>query len=706
MPPSLVRMRPPPVPVKIPAFVSRLASASQVISAESIDRRIRFIAIMFFLVLAILAVRAFDLTVLQHGKLKDKAQRQYLKRVVIPAHRGRLLDRHGRTLAISLPVKALSLDVDRMKNGSLLAKQLAPVLGQPLHALERRLNRVRPHTFPVLQRRLPPVSIRRIQQLENPALFLIPETQRFYPMGEVTSHLLGFTHFDGQGQEGLERSFEKSIKGFPGASVFSRDRLGRPLPMAQTLINAQPGSDMVLSIDSNVQYIAYRALLRGVTKAQASGGVVVVLNPNNGDIYAMVNQPGFNPNNLGKSQAHQRRNRALADAYEPGSTFKVVTVAAALDVGVVTPSTLFDVEGGTFRIANRTIRDFHRGKKWLTVTQILVTSSNVGAAKIGLKMGNATLNTYLDRLGFGRRTGIGVYNESPGSLPDITAYREVGLASRSYGYGLTATPLQIAMATAAVVNGGKLYPPRVLLGQYVNERWVPSPVAEPIQVIKSTTSATMRAILALVVEGPEGTAPQARIPGYGVAGKTGTARKAVGKQGYVKGLYFASFVGFVPVNKPQLLIYVGIDEPKGRFYGGQVAAPVFQEIAQEVLPLFSIFPEKRVDPVLPGILDPSPELTLKRKKRKPDDKVPDQPADEVARDVTAEQLKTAEETAEETAEAKQERPSEKFSHILGASLFDALRRLQKEGIVPHIEGHGRVSRVAEGEDGALHLVLE
>lgn len=699
----LIKKRPtekrPALPVRTPLLRPAQERSEPVQTAESLDKRLLVMAGMFLLAFLILAFRAFHLTIVQQPHLQQIVHLQHRKKVIMPAHRGRILDRNGRTLAISLPVKTLSVDIDRMNQPDRLAKQrapdqpakrlapdrlakqLAPLIGLPYQALRRRLEKARPGSFPILKRRLPPTVIHRIKQLENPALFMIPETQRFYPMGEITSHLLGFTNFEGQGVEGLERTFEETIQGTPGLSLFAQDRLGRPLPTAQVITEAKPGSDMILTLDTNIQYIAYRTLLKGVSTAKAKGGMVVVMNPNNGEIYAMVNQPGFNPNNLGNSKAHTRRNRAIADAYEPGSTFKVVTVSAALDLGVVTPDTLFDIEGGKFRVANRIIRDFHRGKKWLSVSQIVETSSNVGAAKIGLKMGNASMDNYIYRFGFGRPTEIGLFNESSGSIPDITASRHVGLASRSYGYGITATPLQITMATAAVVNGGLLYMPRIVMGKRVEDQHTPEPPPEPERILQAETSEKMRAILAMAV-GPHGTAPKANVAGYRVAGKTGTARKAVGREGYVKGLYFSSFVGFVPAHKPEILIYVGIDEPQGDFYGGLVAAPIFRDIAQEILPLLSILPEQHTDPELPALGDPvHPDLIIQ-----PTDTGTNLASTPGAEGAPHQQVDT--------------------TRLLQHSLIDALTELQQEQIIPRIHGHGRVVRVQRQEDGTLHLYLE
>ncbi|MBF0454053.1 MAG: penicillin-binding protein 2 [Magnetococcales bacterium] len=623
--------------------------------------RLEILVGLFMLAFVILAVRAFDLTILQGESLQRRAQNQHKKKIVVPASRGRFLDRNGKTLAISLPMKSLSVDMDLVENPSRLASQLAPLIGVPRRQLRKKLYAARPGSFPVLQRKLPPEAIRKIRLLNHPALFFQPESKRFYTMGEVTSHVLGFTNFSGKGVEGLERALEKELEGQSGYQVVTRDRLGRIMPKVQRMIPAKPGADIALSIDTTVQYIAYRALLKGVNKSKAKSGFVIVMDPRNGEILALVNQPSFNPNNLADSSAKGRRNRAVADLFEPGSTFKIFTAAAAFETNTVEPDTIIDVEGGKFRVGDRTIRDFHRGDQQLSVRQILQKSSNVGAAKIGLKMGNEAMEGYLYRFGFGQPTGIELGNEPAGSIPDISFYKQVGLANRSYGYGITATPLQLVTATSAAINGGILFPPKLVLGRYDDGRLIPAPPPETKRIVSEETSARLRQILETVVE-PEGTATKAAVAGYRVAGKTGTARKAVPGKGYVQGHYYASFVGFIPAEKPQLLIFVGIDEPQGTYYGGLVAAPVFREIAQEILPHLSIFPNKKAELQLPEKNRQSPFAHL------------------------GAQLE---------------------DRLMGASLDKALEILMKEKIIPEIHGSGLVTRFEKkGEKGPARLYLE
>ncbi|MBF0369901.1 MAG: penicillin-binding protein 2 [Magnetococcales bacterium] len=623
--------------------------------------RLEFITGLFVLAFVILAVRAVDLTVLQGSMLHDKASTQHRKKVILPAFRGQFLDRNGRTLAVSLPVKTLSVDRDMVEDPYDLADQLAPLIGVSKKRLGKRLARARPGTFPLLKRKVSPETARRIQELDHPALFFIPAAQRFYTMGEITSHVLGFVNIDGKGVEGLERVFDGDLQGTQGLQVITRDRLGRPMPGGRTITPAKPGTDIVLSIDTTIQYIAYRALLKAVRKSQAKGGMVVILDPTDGNILALVNQPGFNPNNLSASTAKDRRNRAVTDAFEPGSTFKIFTVAAALDMGKVTPDKIIDVENGRFRVGDRIIRDFHREKRWLTVGQVLQKSSNVGAAKIGLMVGNQELEDYIFKFGFGRETGVELGAEARGRIPDIRHYWQVGLANRSYGYGITATPLQLVRAATAAVNGGLLHAPRLVVGKVDGEEIIPTPFAPSERVISAKTSRQLRKILTTVV-GTEGTAPQAAVEGYSVAGKTGTARKASSKGGYAEGLYFSSFLGFVPNEKPRIVIFIGIDEPEGKYYGGQVAAPVFREIAQEVMPLLAVMPEKTKKPMLP------PEFPKGGRQK--------------------------------------ETGSEEAGPLYQATLGEALEKLYAQGEVPLVKGSGLVVRQERTEDNQLRLVLK
>ncbi|MBF0415892.1 MAG: hypothetical protein HQL79_09015 [Magnetococcales bacterium] len=617
--------------------------------------RLTFMLGFFVLAFSILALRAVDLTVVQADYLQQKARSQHKKKITLTASRGRILDRNGRTMAISLPMNSLSVEVDQVEDRDHLANNLADIIGVPVEELRNKLRSFKAGTYPTIKHQLTPEITRKVRNLDHHALFFFPESRRFYAMGEVTGHILGFVNFEGRGREGLERSFEDDLHGVNGAQVISHDRLGRPMPMVRTVTEPHPGVDLSTTIDTTIQYIAYRALLKGVQNSQAKAGMAVVMDPNNGEILAMVNQPSFNPNNLAHSKSNDRRNRVVTDLFEPGSTFKVFTVAAALDKGTVTPDTIIDIEYGKTRVADRVITDFHRGTRYLSVSQVLQRSSNVGAAKIGLGLGLEQQDYYIRRFGFGARTGIELPSDPSGVIPDVTHYRKVGLANRSYGYGITTTPLHITTAFAASINGGIYYPPTLIKGKIVDGVVVPmKQKPPPHRVISEDTSKKLRKILQSVVT-DEGTAIEAAVDGYQVGGKTGTARKAIPGQGYVRGKYYASFVGFIPVEKPKVVIFVSIDEPVGVIYGGKVAAPVFKEIAQEILPRLSIFPDTHTDPPLPDMMDPVP---------------PDS----------------------ETVE--------------NVSLGQALEILGKKGIVPQVSGSGVVKSLETPTEGPPRLIMQ
>lgn len=616
--------------------------------------RITFMLGFFVLAFSVLALRAVDLTVVQADYLQQKARNQHKKKITLTASRGRILDRHGRTLAISLPMNALSVEVDQVEDRDHLANNLADIIGMPVEELRLKLRSFKAGSYPTIKHQLTPEITRKVRNLDLHALFFFPESRRFYTMGEITGHILGFVNFEGRGREGLERSFEDDLHGVNGTQVISHDRLGRPMPMVRTVTEPHPGADLTTTIDTTIQYIAYRALLKGVQNSQAKAGMAVVMDPNNGEILAMVNQPSFNPNNLAHSKSNDRRNRVVTDLFEPGSTFKVFTVSAALDKGTVTPDTVIDIEYGKTRVADRVITDFHRGTRYLSVSQVLQRSSNVGAAKIGLGLGLEPQESYLRQFGFGAHSGIELPSDPSGVIPDVTHYRKVGLANRSYGYGITTTPLHITTAFAASINGGIYYPPTLIKGKVADGVLVPMRKPPPHRVLSEDTSKKLRKILQSVVT-DEGTAIEAAVEGYQVGGKTGTARKAIPGQGYVHGKYYASFVGFIPVDKPKVVIFVSIDEPVGVIYGGKVAAPVFKEIAQEILPRLSIFPDTHTDPVLPDMV----------------------------------------ETATTNPES-----------VENTSLGQALEMLAKKGIIPKVQGSGMVKSLETPTEGPPRLIMQ
>ncbi|MBF0612329.1 MAG: penicillin-binding protein 2, partial [Magnetococcales bacterium] len=400
------------------------------------EGRLQLLLGVYVLVFGILVVRAADLTIWQRDHLQAKAEDQHKKKVVVPAHRGRILDRSGRTLAISLPVETIAVEGDRLgqpgtperkQEAKRLGKKLAKLLDIDRKTLTNKLEAIPKGGFPTLQRKVPPEITKALKESHEPALFYLPEMKRFYPLGEYTAHILGFTDMDGHGVEGMERAMNSRLTGQPGARLITRDRLGRLMPESSELSLAKPGTDLILTVDASIQYIAYRALARAVTKYEAAGGTVIVMDPENGHILAIVNQPGFNPNNLSDSVAAARRNRAITDLYEPGSTFKVFTIAAALDHGTVKPETVINCENGLYRIAGKTIKD-HSRHDYLSVSGVLQKSSNIGSAKIGAMLGAHVQEDYLRSFGFAKPTGIELSSEATGRIPDIRHYPVLGLA--------------------------------------------------------------------------------------------------------------------------------------------------------------------------------------------------------------------------------------------------------------------------------------
>lgn len=618
-------------------------------------RRLEWVVGFFMLGFAILAVRAVDLAVLQGDKLKGKAQDQHRKKVVVQANRGRILDRQGRTLAISVPVRTASLDRDRIADPVAFARKVGPLLGMDAKGLAKKIQGFRAGSFPVIKRQVPPDVADRIKDLKEPGIYFLPDVQRFYPLGEVTAHILGFVDMEGHGVEGMEKSFESHLRGKPGLQMISRDRLGQPMAEMRILRPAEHGADLSLTIDAAIQYIAYRALVKAVVENKAKAGTVMVMDPNNGQILAMVNQPGFNPNNLGDSTADMRRNRAVTDAYEPGSTFKMFTIAAALDKGVITPNSTYHGEFGRYRVKDRIVRD-HKPHGVLSVREVLKKSSNIASAKIGLEMGEAAQREYLVRLGFGRPSGIELSAEAGGRLPDISGYLEVGLANRSFGQGISTTPLQVLAATGAVMNGGFYYPPRIVLGKSRDGLFQPAARVEPELVFQPKNANLIRDMLKDVVTA-DGTAPQAAVEGYAVSGKTGTAQKAIPGLGYVAHRYFASFVGAVPADRPRLVIFVGIDEPAGRsYYGGEVAGPVFREIASEALPIINELPGHTPLPALPPL--------------------------------------------------REAQAGGSASPTGGRALLTALEGWHGQGVVPRLDGVGWVDKEVKETDGSVRLVMK
>ncbi|HEC27224.1 MAG TPA: penicillin-binding protein 2, partial [Gammaproteobacteria bacterium] len=410
-------------------------------------------------------------------------------------------------------------------------------------------------------------------------VFLRREYRRYYPLGAVTGHLVGFTNVDGRGLEGIELAYNESLRGHRGKDQVIRDASGHIIEHVSNIERAADGEDLVLSIDSRIQYLAYRALKKAVVENKATSASAVVVDVRSGEILAMVNEPGYNPNNRRQLRSSRFRNRAVTDSFEPGSTVKPLTVVAALENRYVTPQTIIETDGGTMKLARFTIRDTHDYGN-LSVSDAIMKSSNVAAAKMALKLKNRELWSVLNRVGFGQKPGSGLPGEAKGAFQNYSDWRDIRRATIGYGYGLSVTPLQLTQAYATLANDGRRVPLSIL-------RRSDAPAGK--QVISTTVAKQVRSMLELAVS-DEGTGKNARIPMYHVAGKTGTSRKAEGK-GYSK-RYNAIFAGMAPATRPRLAMVVVVNEPSsGKYYGGTVAAPVFASVMTGALRLLDVAPD-------------------------------------------------------------------------------------------------------------------
>ncbi len=540
--------------------------------------RLLLVAVLLGLASTGLVVRAVDLQVVRKDFYQEQGDARYLREYPIPVSRGTVFDRNGEPLAVSTPVESIWANPQELLAHPDRVAPLAAALGIDAAALRQRLEQRADKEFVYLKRHLNPDDARAILALGIPGVSSQREFRRYYPSGEVMAHVLGFTNIDDRGQEGLELAFDEWLAGKPGAKRVIRDRLGHVVENVELLHEPQPGRDLTLSIDRRIQYLAYRELKSGLLEHHATSGSVVVLDVATGEILAMVNQPSYNPNAIGSAEPASRRNRALTDVIEPGSTMKPFTIAAALESGKWKPDTKVDTTPGTYALAGHVIRDTHN-KGLIDVTGVITYSSNVGAAKIALTLPNEHLYDMFHRFGFGQSSGSGFPGEAPGVLPEARGWGTLEKATLAYGYGLNVTPLQLAVAYAAIANGGRLRAPTFVKGTQNPDN----------AVIDPELARTLIGMLETVVT-PQGTALKAAVPNYRVAGKTGTSRKAVAG-GYTS-RYISLFAGMVPSSHPRLVAIIVINDPQGSvYYGGLVSAPTFSHVMDGALRLLDVPPD-------------------------------------------------------------------------------------------------------------------
>lgn len=537
---------------------------------------------------AVLMIRAWDLQVRKNAHYVARSEGQYRTTIELRASRGAIYDRNGRELALSAMVPSVFAIPRTIPDAAALAPKLAAILEMDEATVRRRLSGQ--GAFRWLKRHVAPEVAAAIEGLAHPGIQLRDEPRRFYPNRALAGGLIGFAGIDGEGLEGIERDFDRYLQGRVYTLDGLRDAAGRSvMPEGALPVDQLSGYALTLTIDARIQQIAEAALIEQVELMKAKGGVVVVLDPKTGDLIAMAQTPAFDPNLFKQAQPGDWRLRAITDVLEPGSTIKPLLVAAALDAGKTTPDAVWNGYYGRMKVGRKTVTDVH-GEKQLTTLEVIQKSSNVGAVQIGQRLGKEAWHSYLRAYGFGQRTGIGLRGEREGSLAPATRWGIIHLATMSYGYGLDATPLQLARAMSVLANGGVLMRPRLVrevTGAHgkVIESFPPRPLRRVIS--EAAAAATMRGLVMVTENG--GTGKRARVPGYTVGGKTGTAHKidpVLG--GYSKTKVWSSFSGFVPAEDPRLVIYVAVDEPTEAEYGGVVAAPVFARVAREALPYLGV----------------------------------------------------------------------------------------------------------------------
>ncbi|HAJ89237.1 MAG TPA: cell division protein, partial [Pseudomonas sp.] len=549
--------------------------------------RFRIVLALLALLVGVIAWRIVDLQVMDQGFLKGQGDARSVRHIPIPAHRGLITDRNGEPLAVSTPVTTLWGNPKELQAARARWPELAKALGQDAAVLSERLQSQASREFMYLVRGLTPEQGQEILDLKIPGVYAQEEFRRFYPAGEVAAHVVGFTDIDDRGREGMELAYDEWLAGVPGKRQVLKDRRGRLIKDVQVTKNAKPGKAMALSIDLRLQYLAHSELRNVVHEYGAKAASLVMVDVKTGEILAMANQPTYNPNNRRNLQPAAMRNRAMIDVFEPGSTVKPFSIAAALATGKYQPDSVVNTLPGWMRIGRYTIRDVSRGGM-LSLTGILMKSSNVGISKIALDIGAEPVYAVMQQAGFGQDTGLGFPGERVGNLPNHRKWRDAETASLAYGYGLSVTAVQLAHAYAVLGNQGTNVPLSLLRLDRAQDG---------VQVIDKQISGTVLQMLRAVVEEEGGGGARAKVPGYHVGGKSGTAKKISGTGGYTKDAYRSFFAGVAPLSNPRIAAVVVVDEPsKGQYYGGLVAAPVFGKVMARALRLMNVAPDNLPPP--------------------------------------------------------------------------------------------------------------
>ncbi len=553
--------------------------------------RINFLCYFLIALFLIVLVRSYHLQVVQSKKLSALAERQIQRIMPLEPRRGILYDRKREEMAITMEVDSVFAQPDKITNADSVALRIAPILGKKPEILIKKLKEDKPFVW--LERGVTSDQRVAIERLNLDGVDFLKEAKRFYPQaGGIAAHVIGFAGVDSKGLEGVELGYDEFIRGEPGYILISKDARGRPISAENLQFrHSEEGCEIVMTLDKNIQYIVEKELKKAIQSRAAKGGLAVVINPRTGEILAMAVQPSFDPNQFSSIPAYLRKNRSITDTFEPGSTFKVFLLAAALEERVAAPSDVFFCENGVLTVGGRVIHDVHK-YGWLSLGEIVKFSSNIGASKVGRKLGRVKFYQYLKGFGFGGKTGIDLPGEVSGFLPPAPYWSEVGLANISFGQGVSLTALQLTTALSAIANGGLLMKPHVVRAVLGHQGHILKENRPKVlrRVISPETAKTVTSILKTVME-EGGTGKAAAPSGYEAAGKTGTAQKALPNGRGYSDKRVGSFIGFAPAENPQIVISVIIDEPRGVSYGGVVAAPAFKAIAEQVLPLMGVYPK-------------------------------------------------------------------------------------------------------------------
>ncbi|MBK4733554.1 peptidoglycan D,D-transpeptidase FtsI family protein [Noviherbaspirillum pedocola] len=546
--------------------------------------RSRLVLFLLFAAFLALVGRALWLQGLSTDFLQKQGEARYARTLELPATRGKITDRNGEVLASSVPVKAIwAIPDDVLEAPADKIRTLAKLLEMPESELRKKLDSDR--NFVYLKRQVEQDTVDKVLKLQIAGIETRKEYKRFYPQGEVTAHVVGFTNVEDSGQDGMELGAQKTLAGTTGSRRVIKDRLGRIVEDIAAIREPHDGQDLVLSIDSKIQYIAYTQLKETVDKFHAKAGAAVVVDAKTGEVLALANLPTYNPNDRSVLTGAQLRNRVITDTFEPGSTLKPFTIALALDTKRVTPNTVIQTSPGRLTIGTATIGDSHAHGP-LTVSQVIQKSSNIGTAKIALQMQPQEMWEMFTTVGFGQAPKFGFPGAVAGRVRPYKSWRPIEQATMSYGHGISVSLLQIAHAYTIFARDGDLIP--------LSFTKVSAPPTGQ-RVITEKTARTMRGMLETVVS-PEGTAPKAQVPGYRVGGKTGTAYKI--EHGRYVSKYVASFVGFAPASDPRIIVAVMLDEPQGAHYGGDVAGPVFSNIVGSSLRSMNVAPDSPVTSII------------------------------------------------------------------------------------------------------------